>query len=284
MQRDDAKPDCRRRMTPRRRTKTVPRKTGFAGGQATPDQTGKSEATSVREQASPSGPANSNPEGTLPDNAALRSFYPTRARLQGHRARQRTARQPASRPARQRPSPFPHPGTRNMPFFRHPSTFPVDSFGHRGYTPFLACRDVAQPGSAPEWGSGGRRFKSSHPDQLRHAKAADRKIGGLLCLSFPMASPRFSFPLHASRISSLAFQSQPASLGCRPFVRTQIFVNAHITTLGRNLDDTTLVDSPQSPATLVRIFKKFILVQQNPAVPLLCYDRAHLYIACAILL
>ena len=26
-------------------------------------------------------------------------------------------------------------------------------------------RDVAQSGSAPEWGSGGRRFKSSHPDQ-----------------------------------------------------------------------------------------------------------------------
>ena len=25
-------------------------------------------------------------------------------------------------------------------------------------------RGVAQPGSAPEWGSGGRRFKSSHPD------------------------------------------------------------------------------------------------------------------------
>ncbi len=24
---------------------------------------------------------------------------------------------------------------------------------------------VAQPGSAPEWGSGGRRFKSSRPDQ-----------------------------------------------------------------------------------------------------------------------
>src|SRR5262245_54898660 len=27
-------------------------------------------------------------------------------------------------------------------------------------------RDVAQPGSAPAWGAGGRRFKSSHPDQL----------------------------------------------------------------------------------------------------------------------
>ncbi len=28
-------------------------------------------------------------------------------------------------------------------------------------------RDVAQPGSAPEWGSGGRWFESSHPDQFR---------------------------------------------------------------------------------------------------------------------
>ena len=25
-------------------------------------------------------------------------------------------------------------------------------------------RGVAQPGSAPEWGSGGRRFESDHPD------------------------------------------------------------------------------------------------------------------------
>ena len=29
-------------------------------------------------------------------------------------------------------------------------------------------RGVAQPGSAPEWGSGGRRFKSSLPDQMSH--------------------------------------------------------------------------------------------------------------------
>ena len=27
-------------------------------------------------------------------------------------------------------------------------------------------RGVAQPGSAPEWGSGGRRFKSVHPDHF----------------------------------------------------------------------------------------------------------------------
>src|SRR6266545_5282921 len=31
----------------------------------------------------------------------------------------------------------------------------------------LAVRDVAQPGSAPEWGSGGRGFKSRRPDYLQ---------------------------------------------------------------------------------------------------------------------
>ena len=29
-------------------------------------------------------------------------------------------------------------------------------------------RGVAQPGSVPEWGSGGRRFKSSRPDHFIH--------------------------------------------------------------------------------------------------------------------
>ena len=31
-------------------------------------------------------------------------------------------------------------------------------------------RDVAQPGSAPDWGSGGRWFESSHPDQFPHCR------------------------------------------------------------------------------------------------------------------
>lgn len=35
-------------------------------------------------------------------------------------------------------------------------------FGSR----FGAQRDVAQPGSAPEWGSGGRGFKSRRPDLI----------------------------------------------------------------------------------------------------------------------
>lgn len=86
--------------------------------------------------------------------------------------------------------PLPSPPSRLFATLAH---FHVDSTGHRGYTPFLACRDVAQPGSAPEWGSGGRRFKSSHPDQFRHAKAVDRKIGGLLCYHQAQGLSPFSF-------------------------------------------------------------------------------------------
>ena len=36
-------------------------------------------------------------------------------------------------------------------------------------------RDVAQLGSAPDWGSGGRWFKSSHPDHFPN-KNVDRGI------------------------------------------------------------------------------------------------------------
>ena len=39
----------------------------------------------------------------------------------------------------------------------------LDSFIQRWYK--QCHRDVAQSGSAPEWGSGGRWFKSSRPDQ-----------------------------------------------------------------------------------------------------------------------
>ena len=54
----------------------------------------------------------------------------------------------------------------------------VDSLP-RGKT--LQTRGVAQPGSAPEWGSGGRRFKSSRPDQyLRSASPVRLRIGGRL--------------------------------------------------------------------------------------------------------
>ena len=35
------------------------------------------------------------------------------------------------------------------------------------YCSLLSSRGVAQPGSAPALGAGGRRFKSSRPDQLK---------------------------------------------------------------------------------------------------------------------
>jgi hypothetical protein len=40
------------------------------------------------------------------------------------------------------------------------------SEGVRGVPP-PNIRDVAQPGSAPDWGSGGRGFESRHPDQFQ---------------------------------------------------------------------------------------------------------------------
>ena len=47
----------------------------------------------------------------------------------------------------------------------------VESAFLRGFNAFLifwsnAIRGVAQSGSAPHWGCGGRRFKSGHPDQI----------------------------------------------------------------------------------------------------------------------
>lgn len=42
------------------------------------------------------------------------------------------------------------------------------------------CRGVAQFGSAPEWGSGGRRFKSSRPDHSRREDPLTNKLKGFL--------------------------------------------------------------------------------------------------------
>ena len=39
-------------------------------------------------------------------------------------------------------------------------------------------RGVAQPGSAPQWGCGGRRFKSSRPDQLHPTKLPCNAVPG----------------------------------------------------------------------------------------------------------
>ena len=48
----------------------------------------------------------------------------------------------------------------------------------------LAFRDVAQSGSAPEWGSGGRGFKSRRPDWLKSKPHTE-----LLCGAFSSSRP-----------------------------------------------------------------------------------------------
>ena len=42
----------------------------------------------------------------------------------------------------------------------------LDKVVVRGYRFLGLVRDVAQPGSAPAWGVGGRRFKSGRPDHF----------------------------------------------------------------------------------------------------------------------
>ena len=59
--------------------------------------------------------------------------------------------------------------------------FYVDKEIGRAYTSFLR-RDVAQSGSALEWGSRGRRFKSFHPDHFANNENTPRgptKVGPL---------------------------------------------------------------------------------------------------------
>ena len=58
------------------------------------------------------------------------------------------------------------------------------------------CRSVAQPGSAPQWGCGGRRFKSSRSDQIAFQDILSAMLKNvrldILCLknfSFFLPSP-----------------------------------------------------------------------------------------------
>ena len=60
---------------------------------------------------------------------------------------------------------------------------------------FLLPRDVAQPGSAPEWGSGGRRFESGRPDCARNWGVRNDGRGG--------EGPARSFPPTASWLDPL---------------------------------------------------------------------------------
>lgn len=58
--------------------------------------------------------------------------------------------------------------------------FLIDKEAGRAYSSF-SRRDVAQSGSALEWGSRGRRFKSFHPDQKTETPRDLRKRGSLFC-------------------------------------------------------------------------------------------------------
>ena len=68
--------------------------------------------------------------------------------------------------------------------------FYVDKEIGRAYTSFLR-RDVAQSGSALEWGSRGRRFKSFHPDQKAETPRDLRKRRSLFCFLGPGGLPAF---------------------------------------------------------------------------------------------
>ncbi len=46
-----------------------------------------------------------------------------------------------------------------------------------GFSRTISRRDVAQPGSAPDWGSGGRWFESSHPDQCSTGRFRRLRVG-----------------------------------------------------------------------------------------------------------
>src|SRR6202008_107344 len=67
-------------------------------------------------------------------------------------------------------------------------------------------RDVAQPGSAPAWGAGGRRFKSGHPDQK--SICPDRPGPRVWGFFFPMPEPLILVTnddgVHAPGIRALA--------------------------------------------------------------------------------
>jgi hypothetical protein len=74
----------------------------------------------------------------------------------------------------------PPPRKRLDAFLHRPSILPVNGCGVNVFFALTGkniavisntkIRDVAQSGSAPEWGSGGREFKSRRPDHLIKSK------------------------------------------------------------------------------------------------------------------
>ena len=75
-------------------------------------------------------------------------------------------------------------------------------------------RDVAQPGSAPEWGSGGRRFKSAHPDHLLASKCCvfTKSKLDIKHLANPDANPECYLSLFLAYFEALALLNHQGSL------------------------------------------------------------------------
>ena len=66
-------------------------------------------------------------------------------------------------------------------------------------------RDVAQPGSAPASGAGGRKFNSCHPDHKTQALTAD-SVGVFL---FKLVLVSFQYPLKNCQIFGRCISPQP---------------------------------------------------------------------------
>ena len=98
-----------------------------------------------------------------------------------------------------------------------------------------STRDVAQPGSAPDWGSGGRGFESRHPDQIftlgvdvfwthRARPASD---GLCACLGIPVQLPA---PGPSPRAKRLPVETASTLIGWRvncaspPFAPRSLFL------------------------------------------------------------
>src|SRR4051812_16910027 len=72
----------------------------------------------------------------------------------------------SSSPRRRRRRSEPPPPRRARPKPKSGREVFIFSASRRVRAGLTPTRDVAQPGSAPDWGSGGRWFESSHPDQF----------------------------------------------------------------------------------------------------------------------
>ena len=76
--------------------------------------------------------------------------------------------------------------------------------------PAFSCqisRGVAQPGSAPQWGCGGRRFKSSRPDQYLSSSISSTQLHPYTDCEYSQTSkPSFRYAAKLDYIISITAQ------------------------------------------------------------------------------